>query len=403
MTRSPVTVALAALAAALSLAAPPPAAAEGPGSSQLAQAAQRIAGDAAAIREGDLVMVTGPLSQVALVEELVLAAQRRGAQTLQVLGRPQAMRRYYAEVPEKHDAASAAFSLKLAEIPTVILTLEAPEAPGLFQDVPASRLAAVSKAYREVEGTLLRRGVRQVTIGNGLFPNATQAKQLGLSEAELSRIFWAALATDPAAIRANGARVRGALAAGKEVRVTHANGTDLRLGVAGRTILVSDGTLDPAKIRPGEAGNAVWLPAGECFFSPVPGTATGTVVIDRAAFADGFIERLALTFKEGKLVAHTARPGAAYRRWVSLYEAAPAGKEAFAVFDIGLHPGAKPPRGKVLRSFIPAGAVTVGIGDDTWAGGSNATSFGFLGFVPGATVEVDGVVLVKKGELQAVR
>jgi hypothetical protein len=38
-------------------------------------------------------------------------------------------------------------------------------------------------------------------------------------------------------------------------------------------------------------------------------------------------------------------------------------------------------------------------GDNTWAGGSEASSWGSIGFVPAATVTVDGATLVHEGQL----
>ena len=36
----------------------------------------------------------------------------------------------------------------------------------------------------------MKRGVRQVYIGNGLYPTAATAKVLRVSETELAKIFW---------------------------------------------------------------------------------------------------------------------------------------------------------------------------------------------------------------------
>ena len=48
---------------------------------------------------------------------------------------------------------------------------------------------------------------------------------------------------------------------------------------------------------------------------------------------------------------------------------------------------------------MAAGMVTVGIGNNTWAGGQNESSFFMPSFLPGSTLTVDGEVLVKDGAL----
>jgi len=68
-------------------------------------------------------------------------------------------------------------------------------------------------------------------------------------------------------------RVKEALDGASSVRVTNRNGTDLRIGLAGRSAKSDDGDYS----LPGSGGN---LPAGEVFVSPALGTAEGVIVFD---------------------------------------------------------------------------------------------------------------------------
>jgi hypothetical protein len=45
-------------------------------------------------------------------------------------------------------------------------------------------------------------------------------------------------------------------------------------------------------------------------------------------------------------------------------------------------------------------AVSVWIGNDTWAGGDNNATFSAGGFIPGSTLNVDGKLIVERGALQ---
>ncbi|MBI5068544.1 MAG: aminopeptidase [Deltaproteobacteria bacterium] len=363
--------------------------------------AERIVGEASGIKEGDLVLVEGQVRDLDLVEELSLAVARRGAHPLQTLGRERTGKRYYTEVPEKYDAARASFALKLVESLDAYVSVQGLEDPGLYRDVPASRIATVGKGFVAWNQRALQKGLKQIYVGNGLYPTEGAAKLLGLTRAELSRLFWTALATPPAQIQANGAAVLAALAGARQVRVTHPSGTDLRFGIEGRPVVLSDGAITPERAARGGAAAVVYLPAGEAMIAPVAGTAEGTVVFDRVPFGPGAIEKLRWTFQKGRLTAHQAAPGAAYTRWKELYEAAGDGKDLFAGIDFGLHPNARAPGKKVLLNFIPAGMVTLALGDDTSLGGSSSSTFGTWAFLPGATVEVDGKVLVEKGALRA--
>lgn len=363
--------------------------------------AERVVGESAGVKEGDLVLITGDVRDVALVEEIAVAVARHGGHPVQLLGRERTGPRYYAEVPERYDAGRAAFFARLAEIPTVLIGVGGLEQRGLYDKVPASRLAAVSKAFQPVGETYLKRNVRQVYVDNGLYPTKAQAQMMGLGQAELARLFWSALASDPRRTQANGAAVAAAFGAARQARLTHPNGTDLRFGVEGRPVILSDGVITPERAAQGGAAGILYLPAGEALLAPVPGTAEGKVVIDRMEIGAGRVEKLTWTFAGGKLVGYGGKPSAAYTRWKELYEAGGVGKEVFAGVDLGLHPGVKSPPGKPLLSYIPAGMVTVSIGDDTNLGGTNSSPYGSAGFLPGATLELDGKPLVRKGVLQA--
>ena len=326
--------------------------------------AERIVAESAGVHEGDLVVVAGDVRDIEFVENLAIASARHGAAPIQFVEREQTGVRYFTEVPEKYDGTRASFWIQVAATPTVWFQIFSSAEPGLYKAIPPSRLFNVGKSFRPVGEILMKRGVRQVYIGNGLYPTAATAKILRVSEAELAKIFWGALATDPKLIQANGTAVTGAFAGAKQVRVTHPNGTDLRFGVEGRPVILSDGVITPEQAAKGGASAILYLPAGEAQVAPVPGTAEGKVVIDRMDWGIGPVEKLTWTFRAGKLVEYTAKPGPAFTRWKELYEAAPGGKDAFAGIDLGLHPGVKSPSGKPSSATSPRG----------WLASSSATT-----------------------------
>jgi leucyl aminopeptidase (aminopeptidase T) len=195
-----------------------------------------------------------------------------------------------------------------------------------------------------------------------------------------------------------GESLQGILASAKELRVTNPNGTDFKVGVAGRPVFVSDGVISDADTKRGGAATQVWLPAGEVFLTPVPGTAKGTVVVDRDFFQGKEIHNLRLTFAEGKVTSMKAESG--LEPFQAYYDAAGAGRDEFGYVDIGINPGVRVPAGSRMVGFMPAGMVTVGIGNNTWAGGENDAPLGTTHFLPGSTVEVDGREIVADGVLK---
>jgi len=168
--------------------------------------------------------------------------------------------------------------------------------------------------------------------------------------------------------------------------------------IEARPVLFSDGVITPEELKKGGQNTIVWLPAGEVYLAPVPGTAEGTLVIDRQVYQGAEITGLSLTFKAGKLTAMTAKSG--FDGLKADYETAPAGKDVFGFVDLGINPNVKVPPGSKLLSYLPAGMIMVALGGNQWAMGDNNIVWALQMFLPDATVKLDGKVLVEKGVLK---
>lgn len=354
----------------------------------------------ARVRPGDRVTIVGDARDFELIEELSLAVSRAGGMPLQVVTREKGVHRYYEEVPAERDRQFGGYLEKLADIEDVLIAIQGEQFPELHRNVSPARLVAVASALSKVEDRRQKRNVRRVILGNGLYPTPATAAMHGMSVEQLARVFWNGVLVDYGRLQANGEAVRGVLAEGREVLVTSPAGTNLRVTIKRRPVLVSDGVISDADIKKKGPATMTWLPAGEVYLAPVPGTAEGAVVIPRMPYEDGVIENLRILFVKGKATEVTAKASPLYDRWKAHYLAAPKGKEELSVIDVGVNPAVRPPRGARLVTFVEAGAVTLGLGGNTWAGGSNRTPFACYGTMNDATVTVDGFTLIDKGELK---
>jgi hypothetical protein len=132
------------------------------------------------------------------------------------------------------------------------------------------------------------------------------------------------------------------------------------------------------------------------YLAPVPGTAEGKVVVDRQPFQGKEIQGLTLTFAAGKLTDMTATSGIEPLKLS--YDAAPAGKELFGFVDFGINPAVT--AASPIRTWVADGMVSVGIGENTWAGGTNTAAYAFSAHLPGATVTLDGKPIVENGVIK---
>jgi aminopeptidase len=358
--------------------------------------ANKVVNQSAGVKEGDVVLVFGSDEDLPLLEDIAIEVRKQGASPLVTVTSSEFNRRTYDEVPAKFDTQVPEVSMKLAGLVDVVIGTEAGE-PGRLKGVPSERMAARAKAGAPTNQLMRKRGVRTVILGNGLYPSEEQAGQYGLSREQLADAMYSGIDADYGAIQGAGNHVRKVLAGGKELRMTSSNGTNLKLRIEGRPVAINDGVISPEERKPGSPETSVWLPAGEAYLIPVPGTAEGTFIADRIFYLGQPVEGLRLEFKAGKLTSMTAQSG--MEPVQKAYDAAGPGKEVLSVVDIGLNGSLKVPDDNPIHAWSKAGRVTIVVGNNTWAGGTNQTTFGLSPSSAGVTLTVDGKPLIQEGKL----
>ena len=373
----------------------------GPKGPDLAGTAQKIVVDVLGVKEKEVVVIDANPADQAMVEELFIAIGKRGASPLVRLAWPSMHKKWLQSVPEANDTARADLELKLVPMIDVVVGIERNDDPTLFNDVAPARIAAFGKSVSGIGEQQMKRKTRSVSLGNGLQPGKANAKMLGVTEAELSGMFWAGVGTDYKALGARADALKAALPAGKELTITTPGGTNLKLKLTAKPMSVSDGVITADEVKAGGAALLTWLPAGEVYGLIDPASAEGKIVVTRQVFQGEDVKDLTVTIKAGKITdLSVAKPSKNFDRMKAYYEAAGPGKDSLSVLDFGVNADVKAPKGKQLLSFVPAGAVSFFIGGDVWAGGTNAVPFGVTLFQPDSTVMVDGKAVVEKGELK---
>lgn len=360
--------------------------------------AKQLVNTVARVKDGDVVVITGEARDVELLESLSVEAEKIGADTIITLTpSPTTLRRRILDVPAKFDKRTSATALKLAETATVTFTMESTDY-GMLKDLPAERLQDRSAAAIVVLEKYIARNVKQISIGNGMYPSEKNAKHLGVTKDELAAIFHSGLAVDYDSLQKTAAAVKAKLV-GHEIIVTSPHGTKLTVGVEPNASSAIDGVITDEKAKVGGAAVIVYLPAGEVFTRTKPGTAAGKVVIPSMAWEGEPITDLTLTFEKGKLTDMTAKPGKGFDRMQARYKTAGEGKDQLTVIDLGVNPAVKFPKSSRDVSYPASGVVTVCVGGDLWAGGTNKTTFGIPAILRDATLTIDGKELVTAGEL----
>ncbi len=251
-------------------------------------------------------------------------------------------------------------------------------------------LAWFSPWYQAARKSGLRGG--RVAIG---FATEGRAKQWGLNRARWEEGILRACLTDPAEMAKRGARLYRALSRGKRVRITHSNGTDLEVGLAGRAPRVHDGTPHPRDKRYGPTDMLAQIPAGRIEVALDSKTAEGRIHANRRTniwwyWSDGG----SLEFADGKLTSHSFDHGA--EEFVRQYKNSTPGKDRTGSLTFGLNPAVKD---VPILETVELGAISLVVGRNRHLHGTNGTNFMNWITLAGSEIEIDGTPVVRAGKL----
>jgi len=366
----------------------------------LEQLAERLVTQSAAVKEGEIVFINGRSQDAELLENIAVNVRKLGAWPIVGYSSDRMAKRMFFDVPDKYDAQADEVGMEMAKLIDVTISLGNGTSENLFEGADPKRMATRGKANAPVAKAFMDNNVRSVDIGNDLYPTSWRAERYGMGEDARASTFWTGVNLDYSELQACGEQVKAALAGGNEMHITNPNGTDLKVRVQGRPVLVSDGIISAEDMKQGGPATSVYLPAGEVFTTPVPGTAEGKVVHTRSFYRGKQVDNLTLTFVGGKATGMSGS-GPGFADMKSEYDAVDdARKDLFAFVDLGINPNVTLPANSTVGTWVPAGAVTVGTGTNIWAGGDNSVPYGLTVFLPGSTVMLDGKPIVEDGVLK---
>lgn len=352
----------------------------------------------AQIKENQIVVLTSDPANFSFLEDLAVAVRAQGAFPLIWVTSDKLNQRLYSEVPAKYDSQAPLLQMNLYKMADAWIQVDygGDQDFSFYASADQNRLAAQAKAGAPSTQIFLSSNRRFVDVGNGIFPNPPNAALFGVSQTALADTFWTAVNADPTKIQANADALQSAIAHGGTMRVTNPNGTDISFGITNARSIVSAGS-----IRPDCTGIHCFaaLPAGDLYIMPLPGTATGKIVIDNTFWGKDDLKGFTATFSAGKRVAMTSSSD--MTKINAAYAAGGDGRDQFSLVDLGVNDGAKNIPGSLMLASFAGGSVSLGFGGDAGLGGTNSSAFSFFGTQPGCTVTVDGETVVANGSIVA--
>jgi aminopeptidase len=325
-----------------------------------------------------------------LAAPLLLAVQsellERGAWPLLRTALPGQDEAWWAAAQDPHLDAFAPAELAEAQGTDASLTIQAPDNTTALAGVLPARMARAARARAPVRDASLRR-----RWCSTFWPTPASAQQARMGTAELAA--FVARATfldrdDPAAawgeLRALQARLIERLSGARELRI-EAEGTDLRVSVAGRTWVNSDGKRN--------------MPSGEVFTGPLEDSAEGRIRFGIPSSPRGVeVAGIELELREGRVVDARAERGQEYL--LATLETDP-GARRLGEIGIGTNTGIDRPIGSILFDEKIGGTVHLALGRSyPETGGTNESAVHWdmiCDLRDGGTLSADGEVVQRDG------
>jgi aminopeptidase len=348
--------------------------------------AQLLSGYCLDVQPGQQVVVRS----TTLAAPLLLALQReilaRGGWPLLRTALPGQDESWWAAARDEHLDTFAPADLGEAETTDASLTILASENTTALAGVDPARMARAARARAPIREAAMRR-----RWCGTMWPTPAAAQQAGMGTAELEAFVTRALfldRDDPAAawgeLHDLQARLIERLEGASELRI-QAEGTDLRLSVAGRTWVNSDGKRN--------------MPSGEVFTGPIEDSAEGRIRYTIPSSPRGVeVAGIELEFRAGRVVDARADRGQEYL--LATLDTDP-GARYLGEIGIGTNPGIDRPIGAILFDEKIGGTVHLAVGRSyPETGGTNESAVHWdmiCDLRRGGTLSADGEVIQQDG------
>ncbi len=361
--------------------------------------ARKVVKTSANVKPGDVVVVYGGTHTIPFMEALAIEAQMSGGMPQMFLNSDRVNRSFFMDVSDKYlEQPPTFFAQWLKHINVWIGLPDVENRKAVYGDVPEERFAKANRAGQVVTDSLNASGVRVVFVG---YPTKEDAAISQVDFDTFQKMHWDAVNADYKQISEKGNKLKNMLQGAKVVKIASPSGTDFTFSVGDRPIFVDDGigTEERAKSKL-FLNRFVSLPGGAVFFAPIETSAEGKVAVPRTQCKFAPMTAVSFDFKAGKLENFKAESGAkCFEETMAPYTGP---KDMFGFFQIGLNPAMKVMENPGdYRPGRAAGLVEIGIGNNQLLGGNNKVQgeggFGFP--IVNATVEIDGKVVVKDGQL----
>ena len=343
------------------------------------------------VSPGETIMVSGGLSCLELLEDIVVHIAKQNAYFVIVPTTDRLQKRLLLETDLEFLETYLKPLLNVADFTDGRIGIDPMQDPRVLQSVPEERMGARRKGIKSMSERLLEGKVRWTGMG---YPTPEKAEMFGIAYEGFHDMFWKAVLTDYTKMNELGRRFADVLQNTAHVRIT-TDKTDLEFSVEGRPIYIDDGIISEEDVQAGDIGNN--LPAGEVFCAPVELSAQGTAFFDVAFYKGTKIAGIHAVFAKGRVIEVSCEENESLFKEVLAN--AHGDKDVIGEFGIGINPEVKHPVGYVILDEKITGSIHIALGENREFGGQNKSSLHWDLVMMHPTVEADGTVIMEEGKV----
>lgn len=248
--------------------------------------------------------------------------------------------------------------------------------------------------YKLARSTGLRGG--RMAVG---WVTDTRVRRWGVSKPKWKRALLEACLGDPREITRRGERLARALRGSRQVRITHPNGTDVKVALGGVPPRLYDGHPHPKDSAYSEYDMMASFPEGRLRVALDSTTAEGRIVSNRRSYDEVWFPWETYSggtfkFSKGRLTSFSFEEGGA--EFAKKYARSSRGKDRTGSMVIGLNPRL---RNVPYLEEMELGSVRLSVGGNAYAGGNNSSDFRGWVTLTGAEIAIDGTPVVRSGKV----
>lgn len=337
------------------------------------------------VQPGELIQVRDHVDRPDVLREVLLAVDLAGATPVVDHQSPAYLDRWLAEATPAAIEQSGRQRLHLLEQVDRVIALS-----GGIPDFALAAPAALA-AWQQMDAALTQiEETRQLPFLVVAVPNEQRAARLGMTLAALEEHLVPALLLD---VDESRRLIEQTLTAvdGNHIVISTGGGCELHLYHGDRHWHDDDGVIDEQDRQHRTIVSN--LPAGSVYTTVLEEQTHGSLYLPQAFDATAVV----LHFAAGRIVAIEAASGAdALATWLDSHSGEP---RRVSHIGIGLNPHLHRPLGWAIVDEHIAGALFVALGENRYMGGQNAASLNHDFALQGASLRVDGRLVVDRGQL----